>query len=118
MKYRKLDHNDDYTFGQNQDDFLTEAEAVAQAIKTRLRLFLGEWWEQTDDGVPYFEAILGQFNSDQSSLAAEYLIGKRIKETPYVTNIKEIKTKTKGRSLTIEAIVETAFGELTVKEGS
>ena len=116
MKYRKLDKNGDYVFGQNQNDFLTDEPAVTQAIKTRLKLFLGEWWEQTDDGVPYFESILGQFNSDQTDISIQYLISKCVLGTPHIQSIADIKTSTKGRSLTIEITAETDFGQTTVKE--
>ena len=52
MKYRKLDENGDYSFGNNSLDFISDADAIAQAIKTKILLFYGEWWENTAIGIP------------------------------------------------------------------
>lgn len=38
----------------------TGVEAIAQGIQVRLLAFRGEWFLDLDDGVPYFETILGQ----------------------------------------------------------
>lgn len=39
--------------------FVTEALQVAQAVETTLRAFRGEWFLNTNFGVPYFQSILG-----------------------------------------------------------
>ena len=44
MKYRKLDNNGDYSFGSGFSDFVYDKNAIAQAIKTKILLFYGEWW--------------------------------------------------------------------------
>ncbi len=119
MKYRKLDSNGDYVFGQNEDDFLTDAPAVAQAVKTRLKLMLGEWWEQTDDGVPYLESILGQFSNEQTQAAAQYLITKCVLDTPGVQSIVETEItsgKARERTLSIRLTIQTIYGEADVEE--
>lgn len=43
MKYRKLDNTGDYSFGSGLTDFVENKEAIAQAIKTKILLFYGEW---------------------------------------------------------------------------
>ncbi len=119
MKYRKLDSNGDYVFGQNEDDFFNGAEAVAQAVKTRLKLMLGEWWEQTDDGVPYLESILGQFSNEQTQAAAQYLITKCVLDTPGVQSIVETEitsNKAKERTLSIRFTMQTIYGETEIEE--
>ena len=40
------------------EQFVFDAEAVAQTIKTRLRLFLGEYFRNIDIGTPWFQVIL------------------------------------------------------------
>ena len=54
MKYRKQLANGDYSFGNNIQDFYTGQEAIAQAIKTKILLFYGEWWEDISQGIPMF----------------------------------------------------------------
>ncbi len=60
MIYRKLTSTGDYTFGQGASNFyVNDAQAVAQAVKTRLALWEGEWFLDTTEGTPYFQQILG-----------------------------------------------------------
>ena len=55
MRYRRLTATGDYVFGQGSLDYLSDADAAAQAVKTKLKLLLGEWWENTGDGLPLFQ---------------------------------------------------------------
>ncbi len=54
MIYRKLDENRDYIFGRGKNAYPEGADAVAQAIKSRLLLLYSEWWEDLEDGLPIF----------------------------------------------------------------
>ncbi len=48
MRYRAWDANGDYTFGQGSKNFLVNSpQCVAQAVVSRLRLQLGEWFIDT-----------------------------------------------------------------------
>jgi len=38
----------------------TPPYALAQDVASAVRLFLGELWYRTPDGIPYFENVLGQ----------------------------------------------------------
>ena len=53
MTVRKLDENGDIVTSGVQ--FITERDEIAQTVKTRLRLFLGEYFRDTTDGTPWFE---------------------------------------------------------------
>jgi hypothetical protein len=67
MRYRKLTTTGDYSFGNGQlDFFINTPEAVAQAVETTLRLFLGEWYLNLNDGTPYFQGILGKHSKDMA----------------------------------------------------
>jgi hypothetical protein len=59
ITYRKLDQNGDPLFGNGAANFVSDIDAVAQAIGTRLRLLQGEWWENTNAGTPLFQSMLG-----------------------------------------------------------
>jgi len=64
--------------------FINGRDEVAQNIKTRLRLFLGEYFRNIQDGTPWFQSILGKEGTLSSKDAS---IKKRIFETPGVVEI-------------------------------
>ena len=65
MKYRMLDTNGDYVLGMGESEFLSGSESVAQAIVTHIKLLLGEWWEDVNQGTPLFQSILGKPGSEE-----------------------------------------------------
>lgn len=112
MKYRALDQNDDYFFGQRRRMFLTDREAVAQAIKTRLRLLQEEWWEDQSDGLPLFQRIIGTFGGEENLGGVDLLIQERILSTPGVVNIRRFERTFEKRRYTYTALVETEYGDV------
>jgi hypothetical protein len=112
MKYRALDERGDYTFGSRK--FLTKHEAVAQAITTRLRLLYGEWWENTADGLPLFQQILGAYGGDKARATVDLLISERIQGTQDVTALLAYESSfdPDTRLYSASCTVKTAFGEL------
>ena len=112
MKYRSLDRNGDHTLGSNK--FLTAHEAVAQAILTRLRLLLGEWWENTEDGLPLFEKILGANGAELDTV--DVIFAGRIRETLHVKRLVSYKSEFNPHTRVYSAFaqVDTVFGEVGV----
>ncbi|MBM4311866.1 MAG: hypothetical protein FJ119_13095 [Deltaproteobacteria bacterium] len=109
MKYRAQDIDDDYIFGNGIADFLIDsAEAVAQAILTRLRLWVGEWFLDTSEGTPYEQAVLG--TNKMNSI--EPAIRDRILETEGVESIEEFQLvwDSQARRIEIIAEVNTIYG--------
>lgn len=64
------------------------AEAVAQRLMVRLRWIKGEWYLDQNQGVPWFEILLGQKNPDVRLV--EGIIRQAILSTPGVTSVQEI----------------------------
>ncbi len=113
MKYRALDSNGDYTLGK--DLFLRDREAVGQAIKTVLLLLLGEWWENTTIGTPWFEKILGIYGiNDEKRKAVDLVISERILETKDVTRITKFKSEFDNRRYWAEISVDTVYGSVDI----
>lgn len=114
MIYRKLDENGDYVFGRNQNNYTSDASAVQQAVTTRLRQLIYEWWEDLEDGVPLWQKVLG--SRDKSG--AEKIIRDRIQKTQYVKSILSFTPTwdNENRTLTIQASVDTDFGQIEVNE--
>lgn len=61
MRYRKLDPDGDYSFGNGLADFwIDQPEAVAQAALTRVEMFTGDWYAAPGDGMPWRTMVLGK----------------------------------------------------------
>lgn len=100
------------TFGNGFGDFAYDAEAVAQAVHTRLLLIKDEWFLDTDAGVPYLQSIMVK----PANLAiAESLIKKTILETNGVESIESFSVlfNSETRRMEILAEVKTPFDDLT-----
>jgi hypothetical protein len=114
MRYRTLDANGDYTFGVNGSNFLVNsAEAVAQAIGTRLKLIQGEWFLDQTAGTPYSQ-ILGAGTESTRDLAVQ----TTILETEGVTEIVDYASylNPSTRQFTVAATVNTQFGQTTITQ--
>jgi hypothetical protein len=74
-------------FGQGSANFAMDIEAVTQAIKTKLLLLIGEWWEDSSKGLPLFQTILLQRQTAEGKLTIDTVARERILETPGVTQI-------------------------------
>lgn len=115
MKYRKLDANDDYSFGKGKADFLANSpETVAQAVVTRLRLWRGEWFLDKTEGTPYNPSILGKHTLDSYDLA----IRERILGTQGVKEILEYESHLypETRTLTVTTTIDTIYGPASLQE--
>lgn len=111
MQYRILDKNGDYTLGQNS--MKQDKEAVAQAIQTRLHLLYGQWWENTEDGLPLFEKILGAYGDNKEMI--DILISERIAQTKDVKEIKSYTSTFQNRVYTAKCVVETVYGTVSIE---
>lgn len=109
MRYRRLNPNGDMTFGHQQADFLRESpDTVAQAILTRLKLWLGEWFVDQTEGTPYQQAVLGK----RTRASMEPAMRSRILDTPGVTEIVnfDLSINPDTRIATFHATVNTLYG--------
>lgn len=116
MKARKLDSNYDYVFGNNSQDYVDGAEAVAIAVRTKVLLFYKEWWEDRSLGIPMFESIMGQVNKNNIRMAAISLITKRILEVPEVKKVDSVDVifHEKERAMTVQATIQYGKGNETL----
>ena len=114
MRYRKLSPLGDYTFGNGQLDFYRdEPAAVGQSVKTRLLLWLGEWFLNTDDGTPFMQGILGKHSKN----TADVTIQDRVLNTTGVTSIENYASTVDGnsRAMDVQFDLNTIYGPTTVE---
>ena len=110
--YRKLDQNGDFVFGRGKAQFLQGASAVAQAIKTSLLLFQGEWWENLNQGVPMFQSILGQPGGNKSKI--DRILQQAITAVQGVTGIQNIQTSLQNRQYVFYCVVNTIYSQVII----
>jgi len=117
VRVRRLDDNWDPVYGNGRNDYLTDQDAMLQIVKSRLQNLYGEWWENTLDGLPLFQKILGRVRVDKS--IPDKLIQKRIKETLYVKKITKFTSQfdPNTRQYSCQAVIDTEFGVITVASG-
>jgi hypothetical protein len=98
--------------GHGAADFYVDEEAVAQAIKTRLLLLWGEWWEDTSDGLPLYQNIIGVRGTQANLAATELLIRDRIAQTENVLEVVSLSSDFDQETRTVyyNATVNTPFG--------
>ena len=111
MKYRRLGKNGDYTFGQGTANFLTGAEAVAQAVKTKILLLSAEWWEDLEDGTPLFDGILLQRSSEEGKKAVDLIVRDRLLGVEGVVQVSSFASTLSDGYYQANVTVETLYGE-------
>lgn len=112
MRYRQLTASGDMTFGASANNYLVNSPAcVAQAVLTRLRLLLGEWFLDTTDGTDYQGKVLG-FGT---AFTRDAEIQGRILGTPGVTSIASYSSALVGRALSVNATINTQYGTTNIE---
>ena len=115
MRYRRLDDNGDMVFGHGEAAFLRDSpECVAQAVVTRLRLLLGEWFLDLTEGTPYVPAVMGKHTGE----SYDFIIRQRVLETEGVTDIEEYESFFDGetRKLSVNIRINTVYGPAAIQE--
>jgi hypothetical protein len=117
IRVRRLDENWDPAYGNGQNDYLFDGEAVIQIIQSRLRLWLAEWWEDQEGGLPMLQKVLGKIGTKKA--VADRVIQDRIKKTKHVTRIVAFESRfnVETRDYECRATVETEFGTIEVTNG-
>lgn len=114
MRYRKLDPNNDYSFGNGQLDFwINVPQAVGQAVETGLMLWLGEWFLDTTQGTPYIQGVLGK----QTQAVADGTIQNQVlNNTQGVVDISSYASQldTPTREMSVQLSVDTIYGPTEV----
>jgi hypothetical protein len=114
LRYRRLDANGDYVFGGDQASFyIDQPEAPAQAIGTRLKLLLGEWWLDVTDGTPWLTQVLG----NRTRATRDVVLKARILGTQGVTGpITNFSSSfdPATRAYSFSATVGTVYGPVQI----
>jgi hypothetical protein len=108
MRYRRETDTGDYVFGQGDGDFyVNEPRAVAQAVKTRLRLFQGEYFVNNTVGMPWQTRVLGYNRADTYDAAIRQTISETEGFTNFVNYSSSLDKVT--RLLTVSGKINTEY---------
>lgn len=88
-----------------------QADSVAQKLQIKLSTFLGEWFINTANGVPYYQEIFGKVRNKQT---IDLIFQQKILEEPDVVELTEFTSDiSNGRTYTISFRVRTTMGQIT-----
>lgn len=112
MRDLMLDSSGDIVVEENDLALVDGAEQVAQRLRTRLRLIQGEWFLDTEAGLPWFTDILGK-NLDFDR--TEAVLRREILSTPGVLEIASFSLDYDPQARTLElrfrAVTESGIAE-------
>ena len=95
--------------------FTSDIEEIEQTVRTRLRLFYGEYFRNVTLGTPWFQSILGK---DGTVASKNAILRRIISQTEGVTDIVNFTSNydLSSRKYSITCTVITAFGEILLNQ--
>ncbi len=113
MRVRRLTESGDFAFGGGLADYLLDSpEAVAQRVRTRLDLWLGQWFADQSAGTPWESQILGKYTAGTRDL----VLRSQILDTPGVRSLISYNARLDRptRRWVVAARVDTIYGAADV----
>ena len=94
---------------------INNAERVAQQILITLRFWLGEWFLDTKDGIPYLEYVLVK---SPNLLHIRQIFTEAMEKVDGVKRVEEMNLAfdVKNRSLRVDCEASTDYGLITRRE--
>lgn len=112
MRYRKQDESGDYVLAGNTPFLIDSPEAVVQAVKTRMALFVKEWFVDLREGLD-----LGKIMGYHTQNTRDLEIKKRILGTEGVTLLVSYTSElTPERQFIVRATVNTRYGQTYITQ--
>ena len=113
MKYRRLDADGDMLPSRGNPPF-EGAAAVCAAVRSRILLFYGEWWETLEEGLDV-SSLFG-YQSEEKKRVGEALIRERVNETEGVADILSFTVTDSGGHgrKVVDIVIETDTGETAI----
>lgn len=104
---RKIDSNDDFTFGRNRANYIRGQAEILQNVKTRIRSFAKDWLFDVEANIDWID-LLGSFNKKEEIVREV----KRVTlATDGIVSIQTFDIITVNRTATINMTINTIFSE-------
>lgn len=111
MRYRKQTADGDYAFGSSTVWLVNTPETVAQAVRTRMRLYAGEWFLDDREGLA-LDRVLGYGTQTTRDLEMQ----QRIFNTEGVNSIISYESRVDGRDFIVRTTIDTIYGQAEIEE--
>ena len=110
MRFRPLTSTGDMRPVGYASEMWTDTDAVAAAVRSRMDLAVGEWWEDETVGFELPDFLMrGIRGNADCQMMVNYILAY-IQKTPGVVGISSATYKVVGRECYIDLTVETEFG--------
>ena len=114
MIMRPVDSNGDVMPVLSSGDLLRGAEGVAQLVRDRLTLFIGEWWENSSVGFWILERFQYSRIIEQNASGLCSEIAGYIRGTPGVLDVENIQFSVADRKIWFSCMVKTEYGDAEI----
>lgn len=114
MRYRKLSPTGDYVFGNNLLSFWIDVpDAVAQAVKTRLQLWTGEFFLDVLEGTPWLTTVFGKHSQDEADITVQ----ERVNGTQGMLQIANFDSAIDAdkRNYSVTITIDTIYGPTQIQ---
>lgn len=114
MTLRPVDETGDILPVGSVSDLLCGPEAVARLVKDRLELLRGDWWENPAWGNEILDLMKESRLTESDLQALDTYLTSYIRETPGVTDVREVSFSAAGRQMRYACTVLTENGQAEV----
>lgn len=104
----------DLVLGDFTDYVVTDIDGLVQRLKIRLSVLLGEWFLDTNRGIPYFQEILEKGTSYDKISNAIKLVISQTKDVKTINKFTIEDSENVDRKIIISFAVSSVFGEVEV----
>ena len=111
MLARPTDLNGDILPVTAPADLLSGTEAAASVLRDHLRLFPGDWWENTEKGNPVFDLITVSRRTEQDARTLSSALTSYILAFPGIRTVSDVKASIERQVFSFSCIAHTESGE-------
>jgi hypothetical protein len=109
----RFDADGDLYIGPNGPELIGGIEGVVQLAVIQIKLLLGEWFANLDEGFPWFQEFLGEkFTPEKEARLRALVHDRMVRKVPGATGVLglSVSLSTNG-DLSISYGLQTAFGD-------
>ena len=118
MRMRPVDASGDVLPVLSAADMSTGADAVAILAEDRLKLLVGDWWENPEWGCEILRMMQEGRLTEKDAQAVSTYLSSYVRETPGVQDVRDEKWEIVDSQLRWSCTVVTEWGKETIVHGA